>query len=318
MGFITEVDKAGLPWHEKKLGQLFSDHKSEAILNMLLERCDNLGVKIELNCSIHSINKNEDDHFSLISSLGDYQSVALVIATGAMSFPTMGATDFGHRIAKQFGLKFTATTPALVPFTFDAKEKNQFDGLAGVSIDCRIECNNQVFYENILFTHKGLSGPAVLQISSYWKPGNTVTISCLPDVMLFDELKNHQQASPNKHLHTILQQFFPQHVVNCFCHVIDIQKPLQTYKHSELEQIADLFQNWQFIPSGTEGYKKAEVTLGGVDTDEISSKTFEAKNVKGLYFIGEVIDVTGHLGGFNFQWAWASGYCCGQSLLMSP
>lgn len=312
--FIAEVDNASLPWTEKKLGQLFSDNKSEAILNMLLQRCADLGVKIQLNCSIESIEKTESDEFLIHSPQQDLQCSALVIATGAMSFPTMGASDFGLRIARQFGLKVTATRPALVPFTFDGPEKTRFDGLAGVSIETRIECNDQSFHENILFTHKGLSGPAVLQISSYWQPGNNITVCCQPNIDLFEELKDHQLSSPNKQLQTILQQYFPQQVVNCFCHGVDTHRPLQTYKHSELEQIASLFQNWQFIPSGTEGYKKAEVTLGGVDTDEISSKTFEAKNVKGLYFIGEVLDVTGHLGGFNFQWAWASGWCCGRAL----
>lgn len=313
--FIAEVDKAGLPWHEKKLGQLFSDNKSEAILNMLLDRCQQLGVKIQLDNTIQSIKKQDDDDFVLTSAQETFQCSSLVVATGAMSFPTMGATDFGHRIARQFGLKVTNTTPGLVPFTFDAKEKSRFEGLSGVSIDTEITCNKQSFRENILFTHKGLSGPAVLQISSYWQPGNTITVCCLPDVDLFSELKQHHQDSPNKHLINILKLHFPERVIEKFCTGHDLNKSLQQYKHSELEHIADLFQKWTFIPSGTEGYKKAEVTLGGVDTDEISSKTFEAKNVKGLYFIGEVLDVTGHLGGFNFQWAWASGHCCGKAVI---
>ena len=311
--FIAEVDKAGLPWHEKKLGQLFSDNKSEAILNMLLDRCEALGVSIQLNCSIESLEK-VDDHFQLKTSQGDYGSEALVIATGAMSFPTMGATDFGHRIAKQFGLDVTHTQPGLVPFTFDAKEKQQFDGLSGVSLDSSIDCNGMSFRENILFTHKGLSGPAVLQISSYWNPGDTVTVTCLPDIDLAEELKQQQQNNPNKHLINIIKQHFPERVLEAFCNNVDLNKPLQQYKHSDLQDIADRFQKWSFIPSGTEGYKKAEVTLGGVNTDEISSKTFEAKKVDGLYFIGEVLDVTGHLGGFNFQWAWASGHCCGKAV----
>ena len=311
--FIAEVDKAGLPWHEKKLGQLFSDNKSEAILNMLLDRCEALGVSIQLNCSIESLEK-VDDHFQLKTSQGDYGSEALVIATGAMSFPTMGATDFGHRIAKQFGLDVTDTQPGLVPFTFDANEKQQFDGLSGVSLDSSIDCNGMSFRENILFTHKGLSGPAVLQISSYWNPGDTVTVTCLPDIDLAEELKQQQQNNPNKHLINIIKQHFPERVLEAFCNNVDLNKPLQQYKHSDLQDIADRFQKWSFIPSGTEGYKKAEVTLGGVNTDEISSKTFEAKKVDGLYFIGEVLDVTGHLGGFNFQWAWASGHCCGKAV----
>jgi len=311
--FIAEVDKAGLPWHEKKLGQLFSDNKSEAILNMLLDRCEALGVSIQLNCSIESLEK-VDDHFQLKTSQGDYGSEALVIATGAMSFPTMGATDFGHRIAKQFGLDVTDTQPGLVPFTFDANEKQQFDGLSGVSLDSSIDCNGMSFRENILFTHKGLSGPAVLQISSYWNPGDTVTVTCLPDIDLAEELKQQQQNNPNKHLINIIKQHFPERVLEAFCNNVDLNKPLQQYKHSDLQDIADRFQKWSFIPSGTEGYKKAEVTLGGVNTDGISSKTFEAKKVDGLYFIGEVLDVTGHLGGFNFQWAWASGHCCGKAV----
>jgi len=312
--FIAQVDKVGLPWSEKKLGQLFSDNKSEAILNMLLDQCEELGVKIQLDCDINNIQKNADESFTLASGQGDINCTSLVIATGAMSFPTMGATDFGHRIAKQFDMKLTDTRPGLVPFTFDAFEKKRFDGLSGVSMDSDIECNGQSFRENILFTHKGLSGPAVLQISSYWQPGQTITVNCLPDMDLGQHLKDQQQKHPNKHLIKILKNHFPERTIKAFCDPMDTSKPLQNYKHSELEDIANLFQKWHFIPSGTEGYKKAEVTLGGVNTDEISSKTFEAKKVKGLYFIGEVLDVTGHLGGFNFQWAWASGFCCGQAV----
>jgi predicted Rossmann fold flavoprotein len=308
------VDKAGLPWSEKKLGQLFSDKKSEAILNMLLDRCENLGVQIQLDCSINKVEKQNEDGFFLESNTSTFNCQSLVVATGAMSFPTMGATDFGHRLAKQFDINVTATTPGLVPFTFDAFEKQRFDGLSGVSMDSDIECNGQSFRENILFTHKGLSGPAVLQISSYWQPGNTVTVNCLPDIDLSESLKSLQKKTPNKHLVSILKNHFPERTIKAFCNPLDISKPLQNYKHSELEDIANLFQKWVFIPSGTEGYKKAEVTLGGVNTDEVSSKTFESKKVKGLFFIGEVLDVTGHLGGFNFQWAWASGYCCGQAV----
>ncbi len=312
--FISEVDKAGLPWSEKKLGQLFSDNKSEAILGMLLDRCDELGVKIQLDCSIENVSQNEDLSFTLATSQGEQQGQSLVVATGAMSFPTMGATDFGHRIAKQFNIDVTATAPGLVPFTFDAFEKKRFDGLSGVSMDSEISCEGESFRENILFTHKGLSGPAVLQISSYWKPGNTISVNCLPDMDLSESLKAQQKKSPNKHLIKVLKNHFPERTIKAFCDPLDTSQPLQNYKHTELEDIANLFQKWHFIPSGTEGYRKAEVTLGGVDTNEVSSKTFESKKVKGLFFIGEVLDVTGHLGGFNFQWAWASGFCCGQSV----
>ncbi|MEY8263968.1 MAG: NAD(P)/FAD-dependent oxidoreductase [Bermanella sp.] len=312
--FIAQVDKVGLPWSEKKLGQLFSDNKSEAILNMLLDQCAELAVNIRLDCAISKIEKNADDSFTLASSQGDFNCTSLVIASGAMSFPTMGASDFGHRVAQQFDINVTETRPGLVPFTFDAFEKKRFDGLSGVSMDSDIECDGQRFRENILFTHKGLSGPAVLQVSSYWRPGKTITVNCLPDLDLGQHLKDQQQKHANKHLVKVLKHHFPERTIKAFCDPLDISQPLQNYKHSELEDIANLFQRWHFIPSGTEGYKKAEVTLGGVDTNEVSSKTFEAKKVKGLFFIGEVLDVTGHLGGFNFQWAWASGFCCGQAV----
>lgn len=311
--FIAEVDKAELPWHEKKLGQLFSDNKSQAILDMLLDRCEALGIHIVLNCHIKTV-RQVDQHFFINSANSEYHCASLVIASGAMSFPTMGATDFGHRLAKQFGLNVTRTYPGLVPLTFNAKEKAQFSGLSGISIDAEIEVNNMSFRENILFTHKGLSGPAVLQISSYWNPGDKITVRCLPDIDIFSELNHKQQFQPKKHLHTTLQSYMPLSVIQCLCEGIDLQKPLHNYKPTDLQAIAQLIQQWQFIPSGTEGYKKAEVTCGGVATSDISSKTFEAKKVKGLYFIGEVLDVTGQLGGFNFQWAWASGFCCGKAL----
>jgi len=321
--FIAMVDKAQLPWHEKKLGQLFSDEGSKAVLNLLLDECDNAGARIQLSTAVQHIEQNEQG-FALSVQTDNANTTtltcnSLVIATGAMSFPTMGATDFGHKVARQFGLSVTDTRPGLVPFTFDQNEKQQFADLSGVSVDSYIEVisadknrNGQGFRENILFTHKGLSGPAVLQVSSYWRPGEVIQVCMLPDVDLAQVLKDTQQDNPKKHLHTVLQQHFPQRVVDCVCKDENLQQPLQQYKHADLQRIADRFQKWQFIPSGTEGYKKAEVTLGGVNTDDISSKTFEAKNVNGLYFIGEVLDVTGQLGGFNFQWAWASGHCAGQ------
>ncbi|EAT12823.1 NAD(P)/FAD-dependent oxidoreductase [Bermanella marisrubri] len=311
--FIAEVDRVGLPWHEKKLGQLFSDNKSQAILDMLLNRCDELGVTIRLNCTMETVSQQENG-FILNTNQGVIECHALVVASGAMSFPTMGATDFGHKLAKKFGLNITETRPGLVPFTLDARDLAPLKNLSGVAIDAMVSCRDMSFRENILFTHKGLSGPAILQISSYWKPGQSVTVCMLPDIDLAQFFKDAQQNQPNKQLNTVLRQHFPERLIEAFCQDFDLSKPLQQYKHKDLTSIAERFQNWQFIPSGTEGYKKAEVTLGGVDTDEVSSKTFEAKSVKGLYFIGEVLDVTGHLGGFNFQWAWASGHCCGKAI----
>ncbi len=312
--FIAEVDRVGLAWHEEKHGHLFSDEKSSAILALLLDKCEALGIDIKLACHIHAVEKHQQGHFVVTSSLKTFQSQALVIATGAMSFPTMGASDFGHTLAKQFDLNVTATRPGLVPFTFDAKEKKQFEGLSGIHFMCEMQSNGKSFYESMIFTHKGISGPATLQVSSYWQAGDTVTVNCLPSNDVSTELKSLQMTSPNKKMSNVLQQYLAQRLVSSLCQGLDIDRPLQHYKHQELETIAARFHQWQFIPSGTEGYKKAEVTLGGVDTQEVSSKTFEAKKVKGLYFIGEVLDVTGQLGGFNFQWAWSSGYCCGQSL----
>lgn len=312
--FITEVDRNGITWHEKTLGQLFSDQKSKAILNMLLDRCRSLDINIILDCKISAVQKLDSGQFNISSSLGKYSCDSLVIATGAMSFPTMGATDFGHKIAKQFNINVTKTKPGLVPFTVSEREKARFSQIAGISQNCIMECNGHSFRESILFTHKGVSGPATLQISSYWEYGDSVMIDLSPDTDLSEELIRLQRETPKKQLSTILQRYFSSRLVECFTLNEDTSKPIAEYSHQELNRVANLFKCWKLTPSGTEGYKKAEVTVGGVDTDEISSKTFESKKVKNLYFIGEVLDVTGHLGGFNFQWAWASGYCCGQSL----
>lgn len=323
--FIAEVDSAELPWHEEKVGHLFSDDKSIAILNMLLDQCEALGVELQLNCSVTQIKQTKAGGFALDTVLKNthsdhrYQCDSLVIATGSLSFPTMGASDFGHRVAKQFGLNVTAMAPGLVPLTFDAPEQKQFEGLAGINFHCTMTCNGQSFPESLVFTHKGLSGPVTLQVSSFWHPGDTVTVNCLPNDNLVKILTQAQQGAPNKQLQTLLQNHLPQRFIASILLGIttenfDSLKPIKQYTHKEIDCIAQLFHEWQFVPSGTAGYKKAEVTVGGVDTDEISSKSFEAKKVSDLYFIGEVLDVTGWLGGFNFQWAWASGWCCGESL----
>ncbi len=323
--FVAEVDAAQLPWHEEKVGHLFSDNKSIAILNMLFDQCDALGVEIQLNCSVIHIAQTKNGGFKLDAVLKTtnsehlYQCESLVIATGSLSFPTMGASDFGHRVAKQFGLNVTATAPGLVPLNFDAPEQKQFEELAGIHFHCTMACNGQSFSENLVFTHKGLSGPATLQVSSYWQPGDTVSVDCLPDHNLIDLLIQAQKDAPDKQLQTLLQAHLPQRFIASIllgtaAEKIDSLKPIKQCTHKEIELIAGLFHQWRFVPSGTAGYKKAEVTVGGVDTDEISSKNFEAKKVSGLYFIGEVLDVTGWLGGFNFQWAWASGRCCGEGL----
>ena len=265
--FIRWVRRHRIPYHEKKLGQLFCDGTSQQIITMLLKECENGSVAIRLNCSVTSIKK--DRSFSIESSAGDFETASLVIATGGLSIPKIGATDFGYSVARQFGVKVTEVRPALVPLTLGGDEGRSLRALSGVSLDAEVSCGKAAFRENVLFTHRGLSGPAVLQISSYWKPGDAINVE------------------PKQ---------FPRRFV---------QKWRELYAEAPLEK-------WTVIPSGTEGYAKAEVTLGGIDTHELSSKTMEARRAPGLYFVGEVVDVTGQLGGFNFQWAWASGFVAGQ------
>lgn len=312
--FIALVEKHGIPYHEKKLGQLFCDNKAKDIVNMLLDECAQAGVDVRTDCSIHQVDR-VDDGFIIQSSQGKWHCQSLVIASGGLSIPTMGATGFGYDIAKQFGLKLFPTYAALVPFTLTPKLLEQFAGLSGTSADALVSCNGQSFRENILFTHRGLSGPSILQISSYWQPGDAISINLFPDLDLYEHLKQLQQERPKAHINTVLAEQLTKKLADRLCEIWFsgyIQKPLAELSNEGLQTIAEQLQNWQLKPTGTEGYRTAEVTMGGVDTDEVSSKTFEAKKVNGLYFIGEVLDVTGHLGGFNFQWAWASGFAAGQ------
>ncbi|WP_251357843.1 NAD(P)/FAD-dependent oxidoreductase [Kangiella sp. TOML190] len=312
--FIALVEKHAIPFHEKKLGQLFCDNKAKDIVNMLLAECDEKDAEVRIKCSVESVKKVESG-FVVSTNQGKWQCQSLVIATGGLSIPTMGATGFGYDMAKQFGLSLYPTWSALVPFTLNPKMLEEFTGLSGVSADVRVTCNGQAFRENILFTHRGLSGPAILQISSYWQPGDLVEIDLFPDVDLFEQLKQWQMEKPKSHLVNLLAEQLTKNLAERLSELWFAElahKPMADISHADLLLVANKLQSWQLKPTGTEGYRTAEVTMGGVDTNEISSKTFEAKKVKGLYFIGEVLDVTGHLGGFNFQWAWASGYCAGQ------
>ena len=314
--FIGLVEKHGIPYHEKKLGQLFCDNKAKDIVNMLLDACSNVGAAVRTQCAIEQVDKTEQG-FLLTTSQGKWQCRSLVIATGGLSIPTMGATGFGYDIAKQFGLTVLPTTAGLVPFTLTPSLLEQFEGLSGTSADASVSCNGESFRENILFTHRGLSGPSILQISSYWKPGDRIHIDLFPDTDLFQALKDSQQARPKSHINTLLAETLTKKLADRLTDLWfgDIKdKPLAELSNESLQRVAKQCQSWSLKPTGTEGYRTAEVTLGGIDTDEVSSKTFEAKKVPGLYFIGEVLDVTGHLGGFNFQWAWASGHACGQEL----
>jgi predicted Rossmann fold flavoprotein len=303
--FITLVEKHGIKYHEKKLGQLFCDGSAKEIVQVLQAECDDAGVEIKINCSVSEIVKN--DKFLLKTNIGEFASESLVIATGGISIPQMGATDFGYKLAKQFGIKITRTVPGLVPFTLNEKSYSE---LSGLSIDSIVSCNDISFRENILFTHKGLSGPAILQISSYWDDGDEVVIDLLPGIDMISVINEHK---PNKtELVNVLAKFFPKRFAEKWCELNFSSKPVNKLSEKEIIQINEMLHNWKIIPKGTEGFGKAEVTKGGVDTNELSSKTMEAKKVPGLYFIGEVVDVTGWLGGYNFQWAWASGFAAGQ------
>ncbi|MFV3332373.1 NAD(P)/FAD-dependent oxidoreductase [Pseudomonas sp. NY15437] len=312
--FIALVAKHGVPYHEKKLGQLFCDNKSSDILGLLLDECEQAGVDLRLDTSVSEIARLDEGGYQLQTSLGLVRCESLVIATGGLSIPTLGATGFGYQVARQFGHSVLPTRAGLVPFTItDPQLKALCTELSGTSVeDCRVSCNGQSFVENILFTHRGLSGPAILQISSFWQPGDTVSIDLLPRIDLPVWLVEQQRERPNSELKTLLAELFTKKMAGLLAEQWFVSKPMKQYTPGELKAIAEQLGNWQLVPAGTEGYRTAEVTLGGVDTREVSSKTLESLKSPGLYFVGEVLDVTGHLGGFNFQWAWASGYAAAQ------
>ena len=309
--FIELVRKHRIAYHEKTLGQLFCNESSQQIVGMLLDECRRANVEIRVNCRVQSAEKSGNT-FIVETNQGTFESEALVIATGGLSIPKMGATDFGHRLARQFGLKVTQTKPALVPFTLAESDRNVLSPLSGISVDAAVKFGKRQFRENILVTHQGLSGPAILQISSYWNSGEAIEIDLLPEGNAEEFLSAERDSS--KELKTVLGQHWPQRFAQAWAAMNGDSKPMRQYSNKELQVIADRIHHWRIIPNGTEGYRKAEVTAGGVDTDELSSKTLEARQVPGLFFIGEVVDVTGHLGGFNFQWAWASGFAAGQSV----
>jgi predicted Rossmann fold flavoprotein len=311
--FIGLVAKHGVPYHEKKLGQLFCDNKASDILGLLLSECDEAGVELRLDTSVSEISKL-DGGYQLQTSAGAVRCESLVIATGGLSIPTLGASGFGYQVAKQFGHELLPTRAGLVPFTItDPQLKELCNELSGTSVeDCVVSCNGQNFKENILFTHRGLSGPAILQISSFWQPGEAISINLLPHIDLPEWLAEQQRERPNSELKTLLAELFTKKMAGLLADNWFASKPMKQYTHAELKAIAEQLGDWQLVPAGTEGYRTAEVTLGGVDTREVSSKTMESLKSPGLYFVGEVLDVTGHLGGFNFQWAWASGYAAAQ------
>ena len=310
--FIALVDRHGVPHHEKKLGQLFCDNKSKDILNLLLEECEQVGVDLHVSTSVHEIEK-AGAGYRLRTDLGDVACSTLVIATGGLSIPTLGATGFGYEVARQFGHTVLPTRAGLVPFTItDPLLKELCVELSGTSVDAVVRCNGESFRENILFTHRGLSGPAILQISSFWHPGDAVEIDLLPDRDALEWLRDQQAARPDSELKTVLGEVFTRKMAALLADRWFASKPMKRYAQAELRDVADKLGAWRVVPAGTEGYRTAEVTLGGVDTREVSSQTMESRKSPGLYFIGEVLDVSGHLGGFNFQWAWASGHAAAQ------
>ena len=313
--FIDLVGKHGIAWHEKTLGQLFCDDSAQQIVDLLVAECEKGNVTQRLRTEILSVER-DDNGYTLQLNGGTVQAAKLVIASGGLSMPGLGASPFGYQIAEQFGLKVLPTRAGLVPFTLHKPLLEQVQTLSGVSVPSVITAENgTVFRENLLFTHRGLSGPAVLQISSYWLPGEFVTINLVPECDLAEFLNQQRDAHPNQSLKNTLGMQLPKRLVECLQQLGQIPDvTLKQLNSRDQEKLVEALTAWRVQPNGTEGYRTAEVTLGGVDTHELSSRTMEARNVPGLYFIGEVMDVTGWLGGYNFQWAWSSAWACAQAL----
>jgi predicted Rossmann fold flavoprotein len=308
--FMTLVETYGIAYHEKTRGQLFCDGSSRQIIDMLLEECRKARAQLRLGVRISAISKGEDG-FVVGSDQGEFRGRSLVVATGGPSIPKMGSSGFGYKIAEQFGLEIVTPRPALVPLTFDTKALAQLKDLSGVSVDAVVSCGKIFFDEALLFTHRGLSGPAILQISSYWREGHDVVIDLAPELDVLPGLKRLRRDHPRQEMATALSELLPKRLARTIADTIGGPERIADFSDIHLAKVAAAVKQWRVRPDGTEGYRTAEVTLGGVDTSGLSSKTFESRSVPGLYFIGEVVDVTGHLGGFNFQWAWSSGYAAG-------
>lgn len=308
--FIALVEKHAIAYHERDHGQLFCDQSAQQITDMLLDEAR--GVHLQTSTTVTQVSKDEDT-FTVETDHGVFAAAALVIATGGPSIPKMGSSRFAYDIARQFGLMVIDPRPGLVPLTFDAQTLAALDGLAGVSLDATAALGKTRFTEALLFTHRGLSGPVILQISSYWRRGDTITIDLLPGVDVFAFLKEAKDSQPRKEVRTVLAQLLPKRLAQRMVEWTDSDSRLAETSDKALRRLATHINAWRVTPNGSEGERTAEVTVGGVDTKELSSKTMEVQSISGLYFIGEAVDVTGHLGGFNFQWAWASGYVCGQA-----
>jgi predicted Rossmann fold flavoprotein len=309
--FIALVEQYGIAWHEKTRGQLFCDGSSRQIIDMLLEECRKAGAELRPGIRVSAVSKGEDG-FVVVSDQSEFRCRSLVVATGGPSIPKMGSSGFGYKIAEQFGLKIVPPRAALVPLTFDAALLKQFGDLAGVSVEAVVSCGKTSFDEALLFTHRGLSGPAILQISSYWREGQDIVVDMAPGIDLLAELRKLRGTHPKQEMATALAGFVPKRLARAIADTVGGPERIADFSDAWLAKVTAAVKQWRVRPNGTEGYRTAEVTLGGVDTSELSSKTFEARSVPGLYFIGEVVDVTGWLGGFNFQWAWSSGYAAGR------
>lgn len=339
--FIALVEKHGIAYHEKKLGQLFCDGSSQQIIDMLLRECRDAAVEIRCGCEVRQVDRHEsvaERSFMLKTNQGTFHSSSVVIATGGLSIAPLGATDFGYRIARQFGLRIEETRAGLVPLTLPAQMQKHLAPLSGVSIDALVTCPQSPsppsFRENLLITHRGLSGPAILQVSNYWRPGESISINLLPDEDVMEIIsaartiegdlapgsaQGETQGATKTPGHSswielvnLLSRYLPRRFAQAWCDLYGASRPLKQYNGKELQEIADNIHRLKLTPAGTEGFRKAEVTVGGVSTADLSSRTMAARRVPGLYFIGEVVDVTGQLGGYNFQWAWASAFAAGQ------
>ncbi|HEX5693102.1 MAG TPA: NAD(P)/FAD-dependent oxidoreductase [Arenimonas sp.] len=309
--FIAMVDAHAIAWHEKELGQLFCDDSSKQIVAMLLAECADAGVVVDTSCAVESVASLPGGGFRLQTSRGRHEAASLVVATGGLSIPKMGATGLGYELARQFGHAVLPTRAGLVPLTLSGKHLEHYTDLAGVSVPVSARCGKARFDNAMLVTHRGLSGPAILQVSSYWEPGKELLLDLLPERDIQAWLLERQRAQPAAELRTVLADVFPKRFAQRLCETWFTSKPMRQFTHDELPAIARQLAHWPIVASGTEGYRTAEVTLGGVDTDGLSSTSMASKTVPGLYFIGEVVDVTGWLGGYNFQWAWASGHAAG-------
>ena len=310
--FIALVEKHRIKYHEKELGQLFCDESSKLIVRMLLDECAAAGVEVRTGCAVTHVRKVEDG-FRVLTGAGEVHATSLVVATGGLSIPSMGATGFGYELAKQFGHTVLPTRAGLVPLTLSGKHQERYQDLAGLALPVsEAKLGKRSFRAGLLFTHRGLSGPSILQISSYWQPGDDLRIDLSPDVDVGDWLIGQRAERPAAELKTVLGELLPKRLAQRLCELWFESKPMRQYREAELADIGRQLHDWPITASGTEGYRTAEVTLGGVDTNELSSTTMESRRVPGLYFIGEVVDVTGWLGGYNFQWAWASGHAAGE------